>query len=145
MKWNVRCLVSTQSIGRLPVSRRSWRCMRLCWCPLVGWCARTERSWRAQQWPDCPEGGCKKYTAFIDQKKKKMLCVYPWLEQVCCSREWSSFVLTWGCSVGQQGILGYSRSGWCRCAGEALSSGRAVSVMDASGCNLGNQIFWQNH
>lgn len=51
----------------------------------------------------------------------------------------SSSFLTRGCSVGQQGILGYSRSGWCQCAEEALSSGRAVSVMDASGCNLGNQ------
>lgn len=144
--------------GHLPVSRRSWRCRHLCCCPGVGWCARTERSSLAHWWPDCPEGGCKKYTALNNKKIHITYSIYVSMAEeiwfLKCFLKMkptfysrcSSSSLTWGCSVGQQGNLGCSRSGWCQCAAEARSSGRAVSVTGASGCILGNQTTsWQQH
>lgn len=139
-----------QCTGLLPVSRRSWRCMPLCCCLWGGWCARTVRSWPALQWPDCPEGRCKKHKPLDNTKYAVCVCVSMaggilavngfWSNTDVNSPECCSSFLTWGCSVGQRGILGYSRSGWCQCAGAALSSGRVVSVMDASGWNLGNKL-----
>ncbi len=104
--------MSAQSVWHLPVSRRSWRCMRLCCCPWVGWCARTERSWRAQQWPDCPEGGCRKYTALNNKKYiwyiQYMLCVYPGLEDFWCSTVFYLFIIFFL----PKNVLTNSRESW---------------------------------
>lgn len=54
----------------LPVSRHSWHCMRLCYCPSAGWCARKGKSSRAPQWSDCLTGGCKNRTLWIQRFMK---------------------------------------------------------------------------